>query len=663
MKKLKLILVSILVIALLLIIPVNASLLVSTIPASDTNLDLYTGDNISVTFTGTSSQLAYLQGFLYISSGSGQFDDLAYSPTGSRTYVFTVPNNYAGTHNGWTRFNYLNVGVTDDQTHHAEWHWGIGDVNNNGTRPNLTASFNVTPVTGWSGQTITCKDTTNGNGANITQWLWDITEPDGNGFNINYKNMAFVADKVGYYNISLKVWNDIGANDTETKPHVVQIFSAGQAEYTNITYTTIVPDGWPVANVIIEMVFADKSTIIGTGTNPQGVEVFNHVGHFPGYAIDLFATKDGYYPSEAHFEIPNEPTYNRTIYMANILGGNGTFEPPVIPGLYNVTFIVQDGSGSKLPYIPVNFNSAGTSYQGYTNPIGNITFLNVPGSSSAWVRITAEGFKTYTETFSIFQDLVKTIILRPPGVTVFLDVKDSTYGNYLENVDVGIKNTTSGTWRNSTQPIGKLYFDTTGTSFQYPLSINETIVVAASKAGYRPASETLTIPNDQYKVTLNLININGTAPSSGNFTAVISTSSRTTGAVISGASVSIQELGRMGATNAAGTVTFRNLPVGGYTVLASAPGYQSATAEISGSNQDTFMKVIRLLPDGCSVSESGVINCGGNQTYPGETIPGNLTGNEKAAGGLSAFLDHIVEIGLLVLFLLLLWFVKKIFFS
>jgi hypothetical protein len=663
MRKLNLILVTVLVIALLLIIPVNASLLVSTDPASDTNLFVYTGDNISVTFTGTSSQLAYLQGLWYISSGSGQFDDLAYSPTGSRTYIFTVPQNYAGVHNGYTRFNYLRVGVTDDQTHYAEWHWGIGDVNQNGTRPNLTASFNVSPITGWPGQTITCKDTTEGNGANITQWLWDVTEPDGNGFNFNYKDMAFVANKVGYYNISLKVWNDIGANDTETKSNVVRIFSPADIEYTNITYTTIVPDGWPVADVIIEMVFADKSTIIGTGTNPQGIEVFNHVGHFPGYAIDLYATKDGYYPSEAHFEIPNEPTYNRTIYMANILGGNGTFEPPVIPGFYNVTFIVQDGSGSKLPYIPVNFNVNERSYQGYTNPIGNITFLDVPGSSSALVRITAEGFKTYTESFSIYQDVVKTITLLPPSITVFLDVKDSTYGNYLEDVGVGIKNTTSGAWRNSTQPIGKLYFDTTGASFQYPLSLNETIVLAASKAGYLPASETLTIPSDQYKVTLKLININGTVPSSGNFTAVISTSSRATGEIIAGASVAIQELGRFGSTNGAGTITFRNLPVGGYTVLASATGYQSTTAEISGSDGDTFMKVIRLLPDGCSVSESGVTNCGGNQTYPGETIPGNLTGNEKAANGISVFLDHIIEIGLLILIPLLVWFMKKIFFS
>jgi hypothetical protein len=48
MKKLNLILVTVLVIALLLIIPVNASLLVSTDPASDTNL---LGNNTPVTFS------------------------------------------------------------------------------------------------------------------------------------------------------------------------------------------------------------------------------------------------------------------------------------------------------------------------------------------------------------------------------------------------------------------------------------------------------------------------------------------------------------------------------------------------------------------------------------------------------------------------------------
>jgi len=125
MKKLNLILVSILMIALLLIIPVNASLLVSTNPASNTNLSLYTGDQISVTFTGNENQRAFLHGLRYINSGSGGFDDLAYSPTGSRTYVFTVPNNYAGTHNGYTRFGYLKVDVTDDATHYADRAAGV----------------------------------------------------------------------------------------------------------------------------------------------------------------------------------------------------------------------------------------------------------------------------------------------------------------------------------------------------------------------------------------------------------------------------------------------------------------------------------------------------------------------------------------------------------
>lgn len=84
------------------------------------------------------------------------------------------------------------------------------------------------------------------------------------------------------------------------------------------------------------------------------------------------------------------------------------------------------------------------------------------------------------------------------------------------------------------------------------------------------------------------------------------------------------------------------------------------------------MASINLLPAGYHQNENGtIIDPDGNPyqpwnpDYPGSPgyTGGNNTGNEKAAAGLNAFLDHIVEIGLLILVLILFWFCKKIFFT
>ena len=196
--------------------------------------------------------------------------------------------------------------------------------------------------------------------------------------------------------------------------------------------------------------------------------------------------------------------------------------------------------------------------------------------------------------------------------------------------------------------------------------------MAASKAGYLSDWESVTIPSDEYTVTLQLVNINGSAPSSGNFTAVIAAASMTTGLEIPGASITINELGRMAGTNGAGVAMFYNVPVGSYSLLVSAPGYNSATSDITGTDQETVMKRVDLLPTGYHQNENGtIIDPNGNPyrpwdpNYPGSPgyTGGNNTSNEKAAAGITAFLDNIIGVGAFILILILGWFVKKIVFS
>lgn len=383
---------------------------------------------------------------------------------------------------------------------------------------------------------------------------------------------------------------------------------------------------------------------------------------------------------------PNPINWNFSVFRGNIKIGaidahNVTYTSSALfptsgvsPGLYDITFHVMTYQGTgiynaKVYFVPdlqVGQRPIDVAITGYTDASGMVTFTNQSASSTAYVGVTATSFKEHDEYFTFTSDMVKEIRLSPPSVEVNLDIRDPSTGYYLENVGVGIKNTTSGTWRNSTQEIGSLYFDSTGTNYEYPISINETIIVAASKTGYRPNWKSVTIPSsilyNSYTVTLYLININATAPSSGNFTAVVAVSHRKTGTVIQGASVSITALGRAGTTGTTGAVTFKNIAAGTYTMTASAPGFNPSSTEITGTDGETVLKSIALVPTGCSVSEGGIVICG-NET---SAIPGSSTSqdpNTKAGNVVTVILDNAVTGFWIVVVILGIWFGKKVIFS
>ena len=309
-------------------------------------------------------------------------------------------------------------------------------------------------------------------------------------------------------------------------------------------------------------------------------------------------------------------------------------------------------------------------------------FYGVPGSAAAVIDITKTGYTEYIETFTIANDTTKEITLSSGGLKFYVDVKDSIYGTYINGIGFGVKNTSSGVWRNTTGQNGALFVDATGTNYEYPLSIGQTVVVAASKVGYSSDSSsiTLTQASPVQLVTLHLVNLSGSAPSAGNFTAVITVGDWTAPKEIAGASVTMNELGRMASTNAAGTAMFFNVPVGTYSLVVSAPGYQSVTSDITGASLETAMKRVNLLPTGFRQDGNGTIrDPDGNLYQPwnpnygdgnGNYIPGGSTAynqntsaaaaNDRAAAGITVFLDNIMGIGAFVFILLGIWFVKKI---
>jgi PKD repeat protein len=74
------------------------------------------------------------------------------------------------------------------------------------------------------------------------------------------------------------------------------------------------------------------------------------------------------------------------------------------------------------------------------------------------------------------------------GKHVVLFVKDATTGQSISNAQVGIYNGTENSWFNTTTPTGIETFTGTGASQQYTFSVGETLLLAASAAGYRSAS-------------------------------------------------------------------------------------------------------------------------------------------------------------------------------
>lgn len=184
------------------------------------------------------------------------------------------------------------------------------------------------------------------------------------------------------------------------------------------------------------------------------------------------------------------------------------------------------------------------------------------------------------------------------GIVVNLDVKDSTTGALIQGAGVGIKNVTSGVWRNSTAPTGLVYFDSTGANFEYPLSVNQTITLAASMTGYQPASTTFAIPYHNYRAMLNLVPttiVNAT----GKGTVVASVVRDRDGTPISAVSL-VLDSGEMGVSNSAGVFTFVNISSGTRRLTASDPGMQTGVSTFNLSAGETKLVQVQLVYDGAT---------------------------------------------------------------
>lgn len=449
---------------------------------------------------------------------------------------------------------------------------------------------------------------------NFVQGDWNISGLTGT------KTLYLVYNHSALYNLKMaKVGNPTGPEPLNwigfagTSPGYSDLFGSGQMVFNRYTdvwsyYEAVKPSGLMIAGYVLKK------------NSPEGTFTYNSRTFITDSADNVITSDITSNPNTFNFTVPNEAIKIKMLapsgvwYNSPLLFSSAN---QTIPGVYNITFHVKTRSGSDVPNAHVSFmydssQAYGGTVSGYTNTSGMISFGSVPGAAAAIVDVTASGFPEYIETFTMNQNMVKIITLSSPSISLYLDVKDSSNGAYINGVDnIGIKNVSSGVWRNTSGHNGAIYFDSTGANYDWPISLNETVIVAADEAGYRSAWESVIIHQDRQLVTLKMVNLNGTAPTSGNFTAVIAVSDLQDSKPLIGASLSIQEIGRMSSTNSAGVGTFRNVPVGTYTVQASATGYSPSSTTITGTEMDTLMTSIRLIRDGCSLSDQDVLTCNG----------------------------------------------------
>ena len=330
--------------------------------------------------------------------------------------------------------------------------------------------------------------------------------------------------------------------------------------------------------------------------------------------------------------------------------------PTPEPEHANVRFTIRDSSSGDI--IP-NYHMTIRDDQNAVLETGTITgednhfyyFSPIPSAYS--IEITKDGYATYTETFPIapVDGLFKTIYLSPHALTFNMDVKSATTGYLIQGAHIGIYDPVHAVWRNSTAPTGMVYYDSTGENYEYPLFVGENVTVAAWADDYFEISQDISIPYDQYLVTLNLPPLSA-APISGTYTVVFTVVSNVDQQPIPDVTIT-SGLGAIKLTNSGGSATFTSVPIGSSRYFdLSAAGYQGTSVYVNGVDGQVIMKSVELVPVGATPTPTPIVTS--NLTAK----TGDL--NVKGQTFVTNWADMAISFGGLFFLMGLVWFSRKV---
>jgi len=329
----------------------------------------------------------------------------------------------------------------------------------------------------------------------------------------------------------------------------------------------------------------------------------------------------------------------------------------------DVSFTVVNFSYGVKPGTSISWTYGDGQTGSSITAISNHTYSN-PGIYSVSMGYTNLSGVNYTISKSNY-----ILTSNASGMIVNLDVKDAISGALIQDSTVGIRNTSTGVWRNTTAPTGLVYFSTTDPGYLYPLTQGQSITLAANKTGYRDASETFAIPYNNYRARLfmmptNVINATGTG------TVVVNTIRNKDGLTISGISV-VLDSGQMGITNTAGATTLYNVTAGTRYVTLTDPdkGYQDAKSTFNLSAGETKLVVLQMVRVGEQPVETpGSPTPTPTGTYdpndPNSPVYGNYTTsqiNEQGGAGVLGMLAQLIALWPLVVVGVLFKFMKSAF--
>ncbi len=403
-------------------------------------------------------------------------------------------------------------------------------------------------------------------------------------------------------------------------------------------------------------------------TTTTGTETFTTTANtYPlsvGQPVTLAASRTGYNPGSMFIHIPDN------VYRAYLNLVPTTATPS--PGFYSLQVtVVRDEDGGPIIGATVTVNDGTTplinelpGQSRTTNTAGSAFFQNVPVGE--WqVSVSADNYATTTLSvdgasgeakslqFYLFEEIIP---INEDLITACLDVTDAITGMYIGGATVGIQNTSSGIWRNSTSPQGKVDFQSTGSSREYPLSVGQTIRLTASARGYTPNSQIVTIPYTNYLTTLNLMPTTVT-PATGYGTLVVNVVRNIDGLPVSGATISVDDTPlKIKSSNTAGTATFVNVTAGYRTVTVSTQYYQQATKSITIASGETQFVTVQLVETGQTPVPTYIAPTTAVPTY--NSTGGQL--NETGSTGLMEMMGMVIQLWPLVLLLLFMKFLKSV---
>jgi hypothetical protein len=240
------------------------------------------------------------------------------------------------------------------------------------------------------------------------------------------------------------------------------------------------------------------------------------------------------------------------------------------------------------------------------------------------------GYSNTSQLVNITSDYIPAT-----GIAFWAHAYDPLKTAKIAGATVGIRNLTSGTWRNLSTSDGSARFTSTDYYLTEKLTAGQTVGLMASASGYITANTTVTIPYDGWEYLINLV-ATGDVPTGANATLYVNVIDAHSMKGLSGATVTISNTSipysSSKLSNTGGIATFPNIASGTYSIVATKTGYTSSTVSWPAGASAVTNAYLSLLPTGATPVVTGT---GGNPLFDGDGNPivgYDLEGNPITAG-------------------------------